>query len=61
MLDLYGTFYKLTADPFRLSPDHRFVLDHPSYAKSKSYLEYALHRGEGFIVITGGRVRERLP
>lgn len=54
MLDLYENFYKLTADPFRLSPDHRFVLDHRSYAKSKSYLEYALHRGEGFIVITGG-------
>ncbi|TCK18195.1 putative secretion ATPase (PEP-CTERM system associated) [Thiogranum longum] len=54
MLDLYETFYKLTADPFRLSPDHRFVLDHDSYVKSRSYLEYALHRGEGFIVITGG-------
>ena len=54
MLDLYKTFYKLSADPFRLSPDHRFVLDHRSYAKSKSYLEYALHRGEGFIIITGG-------
>jgi general secretion pathway protein A len=54
MLDLYETFYKLTTDPFRLSPDHRFVLDHRSYAKSRSYLEYALHRGEGFIVITGG-------
>jgi len=53
MLDLYETFYKLSADPFRLSPDHRFVLDHCSYAKSRSYLEYALHRGEGFIVITG--------
>lgn len=54
MLDLYETFYKLSADPFRLGPDHRFVLDHRSYAKSRSYLEYALHRGEGFIVITGG-------
>ncbi len=54
MLDLYETFYNLSADPFRLSPDHRFVLDHPSYAKSRSYLEYALHRGEGFVIITGG-------
>lgn len=50
---LYDKYYNLTADPFRLSPDHRFSFDHPSYAKAKAYLEYALYRGDGFIVITG--------
>lgn len=50
----YDTYYKLTADPFRLSPDHRFSFGHPSYAEAKAYLEYALYRGEGFIIITGG-------
>jgi type II secretory pathway predicted ATPase ExeA len=50
----YDTYYKLTADPFRLSPDHRFVFGHASYAEARAYLEYALYRGEGFIIITGG-------
>lgn len=54
MLNLYETYYKLSADPFRLNPDHRFSFGHRSYAKAKAYLEYALQRGEGFIVITGG-------
>ena len=53
MLTLYETYYKLSADPFRLSPDHRFAFGHRSYARAKAYLEYALHRGEGFITITG--------
>jgi len=53
MLDVYRTFYKLTGEPFRLSPDHRFSLDHRSYANAKSYLDYALLQGEGFIAITG--------
>jgi putative secretion ATPase (PEP-CTERM system associated) len=53
MLNLYETYYKLSADPFRLSPDHRFAFGHRSYARAKAYLEYALHRGEGFITITG--------
>ena len=54
MLNLYETYYKLSADPFRLNPDHLFAFGHRSYAKAKAYLEYALQRGEGFIVITGG-------
>ena len=54
MLNLYEKYYKLSADPFRLNPDHLFAFGHRSYAKAKAYLEYALQRGEGFIVITGG-------
>lgn len=50
---MYENYYRLSADPFRLGPDHRFVLGHRSYAKARAYLEYALSRGEGFIVITG--------
>jgi len=53
MLDVYRTYYKLTGEPFRLSPDHRFSLDHRSYANAKAYLDYALLQGEGFIAITG--------
>ena len=53
MLDIYKIRYQLTDHPFRLSPDHRFSLDHPSYARAKAYLKYAISQGEGFIAITG--------
>ena len=54
MLDVYRTYYKMTGEPFRLSPDHRFSLDHSSYANAKAYLQYAIFQGEGFIAVTGG-------
>ena len=53
MLNIYESVYGLNADPFRLSPDYRFSYSHPSYAKSKAYLDYALLQGEGFVMITG--------
>jgi type II secretory pathway predicted ATPase ExeA len=54
MLDVYRSYYKLTGEPFRLGPDHRFSLHHTSYATAKAYLVYAIDQGEGFIAITGG-------
>jgi type II secretory pathway predicted ATPase ExeA len=53
LLELYKSCYGLEGEPFRLSPDHRFSYAHRSYAHARSYLEYALSQGEGFIVITG--------
>ncbi|MBO8084785.1 MAG: AAA family ATPase [Marichromatium sp.] len=50
---MYEHFYALGADPFRLSPDHRFCFTHRNYARARSYIDYALHRGEGFVMITG--------
>ena len=50
---MYHKFYNLTTEPFRLSPDHRFCYSHPSYQRAKKYMEYALNRGEGFVVVTG--------
>lgn len=50
---MYTDFYKMNADPFRLSPDHRFCFKHSSYAKSRAYMRYAIDRGEGFAMITG--------
>ncbi len=50
---MYEQFYNLREEPFRLSPDSRLCYDHSTYKKAKSYMEYALHRGEGFIMITG--------
>ena len=50
---MYETFYGLTEEPFRLSPDSRLCFRHPSYKKAKAYMQYALHRGEGFVMVTG--------
>ncbi len=50
---MYEPFYGLTAEPFRLSPDHRFCFNHDNFAKAKAYIDYALHRAEGFVMITG--------
>lgn len=53
MLDVYKSFYNFKEQPFRLSPDWRFCFSHPSYANAKSYLQYAVLEGEGFVAITG--------
>ena len=50
---MYEAFYGLNADPFRLSSDPRFCFNHHSYARAKAYVQYALHRAEGFVMITG--------
>ena len=50
---MYELFYGLRAEPFRLSPDHRFCYEHSAYAKARAYMAYALKRAEGFVMITG--------
>ncbi len=50
---MYEHFYQLKAEPFRLSPDHRFCFNHQSYAKAKAYMQYAFERAEGFVMVTG--------
>jgi putative secretion ATPase (PEP-CTERM system associated) len=50
---MYEHFFNLTAEPFRLSPDHRFCYSHTQYFKAKAYMAYAFLRAEGFVMITG--------
>lgn len=50
---MYEEFYGLTEEPFRLTPDSRLCFSHNSYKNAKAYMQYALYRGEGFIVVTG--------
>jgi type II secretory pathway predicted ATPase ExeA len=50
---MYEVFYKLKAEPFRLSPDHKFCFGHKGYAKAQAYMVYAFRRAEGFVMITG--------
>ena len=50
---MYEEFYHLKEEPFRLSPNSRFCFKHPTYKKAFAYMQYALHRGEGFVMVTG--------
>src|SRR5208282_2797171 len=42
-----------TAKPFQLSPNPKFFYGSTGHQKAMAYLQYGLHQGEGFIVITG--------
>lgn len=50
---MYDQFYRLNAEPFRLSPDHAFAYTHKGYIKARAYMAYAFMRQEGFVMITG--------
>ena len=50
---MYEEFYRLKAEPFRLSPDHKFCFGHKGFQKARAYMAYALRRAEGFVMITG--------
>lgn len=50
---MYEKFYSLREEPFRLSPDSRLCYPHSSYRKARAYMQYALERREGFVMITG--------
>jgi putative secretion ATPase (PEP-CTERM system associated) len=50
---MYESFYNLSAKPFQLNPDPGFFFASKVHKRAMSYLEYGLHQGEGFIVITG--------
>ena len=50
---MYEQFYGLREEPFRLSPDSRLCFAHPSYKKARAYMQYALQRREGFVMVTG--------
>jgi general secretion pathway protein A len=50
---MYEAFYGLRAKPFQLTPDPDFFYGSRGHRRAMAYLEYGLHQGEGFIVITG--------
>ncbi|WP_260291712.1 ExeA family protein [Sedimenticola hydrogenitrophicus] len=50
---MYEKFYHLEADPFRLSPNTKPIYRHASYIQAKTYMLYALRRGEGIVLVTG--------
>ncbi len=50
---MYETHFGLSGKPFQLNPDPDFFFGSRGHKRALAYLEYGLHRGEGFIVVTG--------
>jgi len=50
---MYDDFYKLTGHPFQLTPNPNFFYGSSGHQRAMAYLQYGLHQGEGFIVVTG--------
>ena len=49
---MYESFYGLTAKPFQLNPDPDFFFASKEHRRAMAYLEYGVHKSEGFIVVT---------
>jgi general secretion pathway protein A len=50
---MYESFYGFSAKPFQLNPDPSFYYGSKEHRRAMAYLEYGLHKSEGFIVVTG--------
>ncbi len=50
---MYLEHFKLSTDPFRLSPDSKFYYPSLAHTTAKSYMDYVLWSRDSFIVITG--------
>ena len=50
---MYETFFGLTGKPFQLNPDPAFFYGSRGHKRAFAYLQYGMHQGEGFIIITG--------
>jgi general secretion pathway protein A len=50
---MYESYYQLNDKPFQLNPDPEFFYGSKGHRRAMAYLEYGLHQGEGFIVVTG--------
>lgn len=50
---MYEEYYGFTEKPFSLTPDPKFLFRSETHAGAFELLEYAMHRREGFVVITG--------
>lgn len=50
---MYEDYYHFRARPFQLSPDPRFFFNSAGHRRAMAYMQYGVHQGEGFLVITG--------
>jgi general secretion pathway protein A len=50
---MYKKFYRLTRNPFDISPDPYFFYPTPRHNEALASLTYGVHRRKGFVVVTG--------
>jgi putative secretion ATPase (PEP-CTERM system associated) len=50
---MYESFYGFSEKPFQLNCDPQFYFGSRQHRGAMAFLEYGLHQGEGFVVITG--------
>src|SRR6266480_501126 len=50
---MYESYYGFTEKPFSLTPDPKYLYRSESHANAFDLLQYAIHRREGFVVVTG--------
>src|SRR5271154_2537589 len=50
---VYEAFFGLAGRPFQLNPAPAFFYGSRGHKRAFAYLQYGVHQGEGFIVITG--------
>lgn len=50
---MYKPFYRLTRNPFELSPDPRFFYSTPRHNEALASLCYGVQKRKGFVVLTG--------
>ncbi|HSI61345.1 MAG TPA: XrtA/PEP-CTERM system-associated ATPase [Ideonella sp.] len=50
---MYESHFGLSGSPFQLNPDPSFYFDSRGHNNALAYLNFGVHQGEGFIVVTG--------
>ncbi|MEZ5651316.1 MAG: AAA family ATPase [Burkholderiaceae bacterium] len=50
---MYEQFFGLSEKPFQQTPDPDYFFPSRVHKQARSYLDFGLHQGEGFIVVTG--------
>ncbi len=50
---MYERYYGFSEKPFSLTPDPKYLYRSQSHANAFDLLQYAIHRREGFVVVTG--------
>jgi putative secretion ATPase (PEP-CTERM system associated) len=50
---MYEEFYKLSGNPFRLTPNPEFYYASKGHSRVMAYLQYGFEQGDGFVVVTG--------
>jgi general secretion pathway protein A len=50
---MYERYYGLSEKPFSLTPDPKYLYRSEAHANAFDLLQYAIHRREGFVVVTG--------